>query len=854
MNIKTILSSIYLVSIISLFIGCNSNTEYRIEKSEHSAIIYQDSMTVQIEIIDDAIVHIKKYLPGEVIAPLPDYVTVLKPQSPTWKIIEKEDEIIIETSKVKVVLHEKGIIKYFTKEGEEILSESDKSTYLKQGNSAYSVSQSFESEDEGLYGLGQYQSGIMNWKNVPVRLQQYNQEIAIPFFVSTNNYGIYWHNYSVTDFNYPENEIIFTETTDEEKNIRKTSFVPKKDGLYTFLLESENPEENRFKGDISLTIDSDTIIHYTTVWVPDCFSGKKVLKAGQKYEVVFQNSDSQVAGKVLFNEPDFNKTVISSRQGEAIDYYFIYGENPSGIISEYSRLTGKAPMFPKSAFGFWQCRERYHSQEELLENAKQYRTREIPIDNIVQDWNYWPDSTWGPEWNREKYPNPKQMVDELNDMNLNLMVSVWPRVENKTLFDKYKFGEKEFETYLDFTNPSIQKSYYKMLKDSMFNIGVASIWLDGTEPEIKPDGKYKLHIGNFEDVANCYSLLVNKAVYEGKRKDFPNKRVFNLTRSSYAGQQRYGAASWSGDVDGTWEQFAEQIPAGLNFMMAGVPYWTTDIGGFFRDSISLNPIYKDQYKNKEYIELLTRWFQFGAFNPLFRIHGYKSNTEIWRYGQEFEEMARDFINLRYQLMPYIYSEAKNVTTKGTLLMSPLVYHYPKDKNTWEIKDQFFFGSSILVSPIIEYKARSRALYLPDGDWYNYWTNEKLEGEKEIVAKAPLNRMPLFIKAGTILPIGPKVQYTTQETNEPIKIKIYPGNDAEYTLYLDDNKSFDYEKGIFSEIVMSYSESNKSISFNKGEGEFINFEKAPQKFVIELIGTDVSKDFSFVGDSLEIALK
>ena len=857
MKLKNLFSSIYLMSVISLFLGCNSNNGYRIEKTEHSVLIYQDSSTIEIEIIDEAIIHIKKYLPNDTIKFIPDYVTVLKPQSVNWKIKKEKDEVTIETPKIKVNINKKGIIKYFTKENEVILSESDKSTYLKQRDTTgYSVSQAFESGEEGLYGLGQYQSGIMNWKNVPVRLQQYNQEIAIPFLVSTNNYGIYWHNYSVTDFNYPENEITFTETIDEKDNIRKSVFTPKKDGIYNFLVESENPKKNRFKGPILLTINSDTIIHYSTTWVPDCFSGKKHLKAGQQYELVFQNTNSQVLGKVLFNEPDFNKTVFSSRQGESIDYYFIYGNDPSKIISEYGRLTGKAPMFPKSSFGFWQCRERYHNQDELLVNAREYRKRKIPIDNIVQDWFYWPDGTKGPEWDRKKYPNPKTMVDELNSLNINLMVSVWPEVSNKPLLEKYNLDKFKLQktNNLDFYNAGVRKRYYRMLSDSMFHFGVKSIWLDGTEPERKPENKTKTSSGEFELLSNSYSLLVSKAMYEGKREEFPDERIFNLTRSGYAGQQRYGVASWSGDVAGTWEQFAEQIPAGLNFVMAGIPYWTTDIGGFFRDSRSLNPIYKDQYKNKEYIELLTRWFQFGTFSPIFRIHGYVSNTEIWRYGEEFEETARNFIDLRYQLMPYIYSEAWKVSKEGKLLMSPMVYYYPKDENTWGIKDQFFFGSSILVCPIIKYEARSKELYLPNGNWYEYWSGEKLKGGRKIVAEAPLNRIPLFIKEGSILPFGPKIQYSTQETNKPLKIKIYPGKDAVYTLYLDDNKSYNYEKGVFSEIILSYSETNKTISIKKGEGKFIDFEKEPIKLSIELIGSIASEKVEFKGESLTIKLR
>lgn len=848
---KTIFSISVLVVVCSLW-NCSSNFNYKIETSDHAVTIDFDSTVVQIEIINDYIVHVKKKQQYTEASGLPDLITVLEPGSTDWNLTESKHNVTIETSKLKISVDTNGVIKYLDKEGGELLSESPKSTHKK--SKRHTVSQSFNSGDEGLYGLGQFQSGIMNWKNTSVRLQQYNQEIAVPFLVSTNNYGIYWHNYSITDFNYPENEMSFSKTLDSAKNIRETYFSPEQSGIYTFFVESENPIKNRFYADLNVIIDSDTIIHYSTVWVPDCFSGKKMLEKGKTYKVVFQNTGSQIIGKLLYNKPDFNKTTFSSIHGEVVDYYFIHGNNPTEVISNYHHLTGKAPMYEKSVFGFWQCRERYHNQNELLENAQEYRKRNIPIDNIVQDWNYWPSGSWGPEWSRELYPNPKAMIDELKEMNYKLMVSVWPRLSNKPLSERYSLDSLESNSNLDFFNEFTQNNYYQMLKDSMFDNGVSYIWLDGTEPEQNPGDSTPTTLGIWKSVENIYSLMVCKAVYEGKMKDYPNRRVFNLTRSAYAGQQRYGATSWSGDVASTWEQFREQIPAGLNFMMAGVPYWTTDIGGFFRDSKSFNPIYDDQYSNKEFIELLTRWFQFGTFNPIFRIHGFRSQTEVWRYGKEFEEVARKFIDIRYQLLPYIYSEARKLTTSSKLLMSPLVYQFPNDKNTWEVKDQFFFGESLLVCPVTQYKARSRKLYLPKGDWYNYWSGKKIEGGRTIEADAPLDEVPLYVKAGSIIPMGPKIQYSTQKTEEPLCIKIFPGKDAKYVLYLDDNESNNYKKGEFSEIILNYSDSKKSLNIENGKGTFINFEKNPEKLTIELLGSAVSEKVTFKGESLTILLR
>lgn len=865
------------VVMLFVLIGCQSKFKYDLEKSENSITIYKDSLRIKIEIVDEDIIHVKKVLAGSLESTIPDYVTVLEPQNVAWDLVESEKQIIVSTALLNVLVNSDGTIEYQSKESEKLLSETNENTFVNsEVDTEHTVSQAFHAGDEGLYGLGQFQSGIMNWKNVPIRLQQYNQEIAIPFLVSTKGYGIYWHNYSLTDFNHPKNEIQFASTSviqaksnelviDGEKedvaahitkdaveeNIRETTFTPSKTGEYTFLALSNHG--GRMRGEINVTIDGDEVINYSTIWMPRRYSAKKYLEAGKEYKVVFQNTGAKIPGKLFYNEPDYNKTVFSSIAGNAIDYYFVYGDKPANVISNYQKLTGKSPMFAKSAYGFWQCRERYHNQNELLVNAREMRARKIPFDNIVQDWFYWPKDTKGPEWDKAKYPDPDAMVDELKDLNLKLMVSVWPEVKNAKLEEKYELTKIKSSNYIDVFDKGVSERFYRMLSDSMFHKGVSSIWLDGTEPEGVRDTNVNTAVGPYKEVQNPYSLEVTRAMYEGRREEFPNERVFNLTRSAYAGQQRYGATSWSGDVAGTWEQFAEQIPAGLNFTMAGVPYWTHDIGGFFRDSKSLNPIYESQYTNPEYIELLTRWFQFGTFSPIFRIHGYVSETEIWRYGKEFENTARKFIDLRYQLMPYIYSEARKVSNEGTLMMAPLVYQYPNDKNTWNIKDQLFFGESLMVGFVTEYKQREKEIYLPQGNWFNFWTNEKIEGGKEIKVKASLNETPLFVKAGSILPMGPKLQYATEVVDEPLQINIYPGEDAEYVLYLDDNESYDYEKGEYSEIVFSYSEKENSLTVKKGNGNYLDFSETPQEFLIYRVGSDKKERFSFKGGTSQFKL-
>ena len=452
--VKSSLLNCLLVLFIGL-VGCTSNFKYKVEKDKNSVTIHQDSTLIQIEIIDHAIIHVQKHLLGKEVSDLPDYVTVLEPQNVDWKLKETKNYVSISTGKLEVKFKSDGTLEYSNLGGDNLVAETNELSYIKPDTSnENTVSQAFIAGDEALYGLGQFQSGIMNWKNVPIRLQQFNQEIAIPFVVSTKGYGIYWHNYSLTDFNLPQDEIFFTtegdavnnksegEQADVEekedvasylkadqtkKDIREVTFTPTQTGEYTFLAISDY--EGRPRGEIMLSLDNDTIIDYHSVWVPRRYSAKKYLEAGKTYNVKFLNKGASIAGRLLYNKPDFNKTVFSSTKGNRIDYYLVQGENPQEVIHQYQNLTGKANMFPKSAYGFWQCRERYHNQEELLQNANEMRDRKIPFDNIVQDWFYWPKKTKGPEWDRIKYPNPKAMVDELKALNLKLMVSVWPSIK-----------------------------------------------------------------------------------------------------------------------------------------------------------------------------------------------------------------------------------------------------------------------------------------------------------------------------------------------------------------------------------------------------------------------------------------
>ena len=866
----------YVLSVSSV----TAETSFPYTLTGRGVTFKKDSLHISVEVVDDNIFHVVKNT-GQP-QTLPDYVVTMTPQKVSWETEVIDGKLILSTRSMSAVIDSNGNIEY-KKTGKSVfLSETPDGTFVKPNQYGTNiVSQAFKSGDEALYGLGQFQSGIMNWKHVPVRLDQFNQEVAVPFIVSTKGYGIYWNNYSMTYFNSSENEILFPKSVFhkesqnisvksgqeienvaahkfnkiKDKNIREVTFVPEKTGIYTFFAESET-SNGRMRGDVKVVIDNDTIINYTTVWVPSCFSGYKELKAGKKYRIVYQNTGSSIPGRLYYNAPDYDKTVFRSVSGVSIDYYVISGDSTSEILYCNHKLTGHAPLFPKKAYGFWQCRERYHSQKELLANARQMRARNIPVDIIIQDWHYWPDKTKGPEWNRKTYPDPKAMVDTLKSLNMDLLVSVWPEVKNTPLLDKYGLEERKYpdNSNLDFYSEYVRDNFYRMVSDSMFHIGVEGIWLDGTEPGSKPSEDVKTAVGPFRNVHNVYSLEVTRSIFEGMKKEYPGRRSVNLTRSAFTGQQRYGVVTWSGDVAGTWEQFSEQIPAGLNFTMSGIPYWTHDIGGFFRDSKSMNPVYKSQYTDNEYKELLTRWFQFGTFSPIFRLHGFVSQTEIWRYGKEFESVARKYIDLRYRLLPYIYSEAWKIYKGGHQLMSPLSYYFPDDKNVWNIKDQYFFGENIMVGIVTKYQQREKTMYLPQGDWFDFWSGKKYSGGKSIEVPTPLDSNPLLVRSGSIIPYGPKLQYATEKSDVPITLRIYPGKDAEYTLYYDDNVSTEYQNGIYSEITFSYSEKEKSLKVSSSYDKYLRLEDNPLNFKVEVIEENSKLlDFVFKGTSIELNL-
>jgi alpha-D-xyloside xylohydrolase len=524
----------------------------------------------------------------------------------------------------------------------------------------------------------------------------------------------------------------------------------------------------------------------------------------------------------------------SSEAGAAVDYYFSHGPEPDRAIAGYRWLTGATPMFGKWAWGFWQCRERYQSQKELLDVVAEYRKRGVPLDGIIQDWRYWDPAPWGShKFDPKRYPDPTAMMKTLHGEGAHLIISVWAKfdagIPNLVELEKagaaydsvipYVFPKGQGKWYDPFS-PEGRRIYWRQISKNIFSHGVDGWWLDASEPELS--GKwgefrdFKTAAGPGATVFNAYPLMHTTGVYQGQRAETSAKRVFILTRSAYAGQQRNAAVTWSGDIQGNWDVFKKQIPAGLNFTASGIPYWNTDIGGFFGGDPA----------DPKYAELFTRWFQFGAFCPMFRVHGTGKPKEIWRFDDATQEVMKKYIILRYRLLPYIYSVAWRVTRDGYTMMRALPMDFRADKNALAISDEYMFGPAFLVAPVTEPKATMRKVWLPAGtSWVNFWTGDELDGGREIETPAPLDQMPLFVRAGSIVPLGPSVQYASEKPADPIELRVYPGADGAFTLYEDEGDNYNYERGVFTTIPISWNDKAQMLTIGGRAGEYPGMLKA-----------------------------
>jgi alpha-D-xyloside xylohydrolase len=876
-----------------------NNLAPKIERVQNGVQLATGDLNVKVQFYSESIVRVVKWPAGG--TPEKLSLSVIQKDIPKLDVRFAEDEagVTLSSGQVKLTISKSdGSIQYLDSAGRVLLMEHGRPafapTHIAREEKAYSIEQDFAlSADEGVYGLGQQQLGVMNYRGHTVKIVQANTKAVTPVLVSTAGYGIFWDNYSKT---------IFDDSTG------KTSF-----------------------------------------W-------------------------SEVADNV--------------------DYYFFYGPSIDQEIAGYRQLTGHAPMYGRWAYGYWQSKEHYATRDELLGIAQEYRKRRIPIDNIVQDWNYWGNNdNWGGMiFDTTKYPRPKEMIDELHNENFHLMVSIWaglgPSSEIYKDMDKrgYLFptvGWAGFK-YFDVYNPTATDLYWKYASEGLFSKGVDAWWMDSTEPDIvnaltQDSEEYEMkrekdnHLGTFARYLNTYSLMDTDAVYNNQRKETDRKRVYILTRSTFAGQQRAAATTWSGDIGSSWEVYKRQIAAGLNHSMAGIPYWTFDIGGY---SLGCQGgVFMNGGKDPAYQEFYTRMFQFGAFSPIFRSHGSETPREIYEYG-EYVPVLEKFDNLRYRLLPYIYSLGWQVTNSSYTIMRGLPMDFTADRKTYSIDDQYMFGPAIMVSPVTSYmyhrppedstlvtaehfktadgkpglraqyfcdedfknlchediepdidlywytgwasfihdpkfsirwegklipsetgsyrfnlksfgqrrvyldgkeiphnyesmesytvpveltagkeydikfettnaslgaframlywktpsihakeavvesREKTRSVYLPAGSsWIDFWTGEKLDGGRTIVADAPIEKMPLMVRAGSIVPMGPLVQYAAEKPADPIELRIYSGADGSFTLYEDENDNYDYEKGVYATIGFHWDDAKHQLTIDARKGQF-----------------------------------
>ena len=742
-----------------------------------------------------------------------------------YKVSNATDNLTIITNRMQVVYNfDSDSVSFRDSNGNIISEELHHSLNPSTTPGVFSVSQTWKTDtSEGIYGGGQYQDGFINWAGTSLSMVQFNTQAIVPFFLSTKGYGLLWDSYSWTHLN-DGIEIPLT-----INNQTATADVVLSPGKHNFQVRLCRPWgcggtvlkmtlTNNITGEVLTGQDWNELAN-----IPDALIARVNVKEGGDY-IININYDGDHPETLYMNSE--NSTIqLRSEASEAVDYYFVWGDNNmNNAISQYRRATGAAYLYGRYAYGFWQCKNRYHNKSELLNAAIEFRKRRIPVDNIVQDWMYWGNLGWGPHWDQTTYPNPADMVKTLHENSFHFMVSVWAKFDKKTTFYK-EMNSKGYiingSIYYDPYNPEARELYYNFSNENHFKIGVDALWLDATEPEALPNYDNKVFLGPGNQYLNPFSLMTTSAIADGLRRDYSTStgaRVFSLTRSSFAGQQRTGAALWSGDTTATWDTLRRQIAASLNYQMSGIPYWSQDIGGFFRPN--------DMYTNIDYWCMLTRWFQFGVFTPIFRVHG-TGNTEIWNYGPYVQNwVVNSSINLRYRLLPYIYSGFRKVEQEGYTMQRAMPLDFSGDVNTHDIADQFMFGESLLIAPIYSPNdtnsdLATRSVYFPAGGWWNFNTGEMsgatVGWHRNI--SCDIIEIPIFVRAGSIIIMGPAVQHTDEKA-DPLEIRIYRNSDANFTLFEDDGESPSMEADHqFSEIQFSLSEEENKLTVSDRRGSF-----------------------------------
>jgi len=960
-----------------------------VEKTSDGIILHTPQGVTKLRVIRDNIVQVIKSPTDQV--PQRKSLSEVDDLTPNGKFFVQtaRDQYLLRTPKILVTIAKTdGRIHFFDLDGNTVLCEQENGSTFTQayspGDTAWVVEQEFLSPpDEAIYGLGQYQFDVMNWKNGHMRMKQQNTAIASPVIVSTNGYGLFWDNYSYTEFN-PDRRTIELQRFDD--NNLGARYVPKASGTYTFILDRPGsspiemtldgkkvfslvagvgyspsiikadlqagtsyafdirnlatsinpllssqylypaggkPGEHGLKGEyfpnmklegapsftrVDSVIDFDwgngspkrdfKTVEYSVRWsgkliAPETvkgasidvtaddgarlfIDGKKVIDdwrdrspetdsyvmdidSGKVYDIVIEYYQdgggasarlSWTGVSMAVDNHFLSQIALSCRTPEmagemsfkshiadAIDYYFIYGPEADQIVSGIRTITGKAPLYPKWAYGLVMSQYGWKTQEQIQSVIDGYRERKIPLDVVVQDAEYWPlypENLWGSHlFDSVRYANPKGMVDHIHDRHAHTIISVWPRINKGT--DVYdSMNAKGFLLGLQSTltntnegvvlqnempnaaydpfNPAARKLFWNFMNERLFKLGFDGWWMDASEPEWGYDfSMAHTAMGTGNRYLNAYPFMSKKGVYEGQRSTGSAKRPYILTRSSFVGQQRYAATVWNGDVSPDWDTYRKEIPAGLNYCITGLPYWTVDIGGFVPYKFADSP---------EYPELLVRWYQYGTFLPILRVHGCRK-TEFWNYDSSTVALLTKYTNLRYRLMPYIYSLGAKVTLNDFTIYRALAMDFRNDTGVYDIQDQFMFGNEFLVAPVVEQHTNSRKVYLPktEGGWIDFWTGLRYESRQTIDASAPLETLPLFVKAGSIVPMGPFVQYAEEKTDGTIELRVYSGNDGSFSLYEDENDNFNYEKGSYSIIPIRWDEKKHTLVIDNRRGKF-----------------------------------
>lgn len=881
-----------------------------ITKTENGVIVRTNSnvsggvQAVQLQVVSNNIIRVLAS-PAAGFSDDKSLLTVYPKSTQSFTVNETGDAVTIKTGAVTATVNKQtGAVSFADANGNPILQEKQANgrslkPVVYDGQGFYSIKQSFQTTaDDAIYGLGQHQDGIMNYRNQQVYFFQNNTEVAVPFLVSSKNYGILWDNYSLSTVGdirpfEPLSSLKLFAATGEQGWLTASYFNDKNNTAKADFTKAESVINYPWLGDTKLFLPADfkidkglvrwdgafstsfsgvhkfrfTYAGYFKVWIdgkllvdrwrqpwnPGSETVNIPLEKDKKYTIkidwIPDGGESYASAKWLSPVPEVvaNDYSFLSDAGNQLDYYFVYGSNMDSVIAGYRFLTGKATIVPNWAMGFWQSRERYKTQDELLNTVKEFRQRKIPLDNIVQDWSYWKENDWGSqEFDFARFPNPDSMIKVVHQNHARFMISVWPKMyegiqaykdfDSKGWLYKRNIADRQRDwiaqgyvsTFYDAFNADARKGFWDLMNTKLFTKGVDAWWMDASEPDIlsNVDPEKRLlqmaptALGPAAAYLNAYPLQNAKGIYEGQRGTNPNQRVFLLTRSGFAGSQRYAAAIWSGDISSTWGDFKTQISAGINFSMSGVPYWTMDIGGFATEQRYQNP----QGENlNEWRELNTRWFQFGAFCPLFRSHGQYPFREIYNISPEGNPAYNSMVyydKLRYKLMPYIYSLAGATYTNDYTIMRGLAMDFSPDDKVKNIGDQYMFGPALLINPVYSYKATNRQLYLPTGQgWYDLYSGKYTEGGQTITADAPYERMPVFVKAGSIIPTGPDLQYTGEKPATVITLFVYTGKDASFNLYEDEGTNYNYEQGKYAIIPITYSEQTKTLTIGKRQGSF-----------------------------------